>query len=294
MSAVHRELRKQKESNKNGLRHFADFESHRRCQTEFILSPETRKRERLCVLGAGNCYDLEIDRLATEFDEVHLVDIDRRAISGARGRLPGHLADKVHLHAPVDISGVNDQLEAWRKMRVTPESMLNIPERATNSVARQLPGTFDCVVSTCLASQLLLTCRHVMGERHPLLEAGIITLLVTHLRVLAALTAEEGTACFVSDVSSDEIAPLHRFDDAQDGLEFVASLAQKNQIFNYLDPDLVVGLARQDPILAAGMTICSPAKAWLWTNGPRRTFLVYAARMIRRESMAVTATETGL
>src|SRR6185369_4130463 len=34
----------------------------------------------LCVLGAGNCADIDFEFLAKRFDEIHLVDIDENAI----------------------------------------------------------------------------------------------------------------------------------------------------------------------------------------------------------------------
>lgn len=282
MKAVLRELKRQKDANRAGLSLFDKFESHRQNQTDFILSSRDEPGGRLCVLGAGNCFDLDLHRAARFFDEVHLVDIDPHAVKKARERLESEEATRVHLHAPVDVSGANDKLEAWRDMKVSPESLIAFPEAGAKAVAKRLPGPFDCVVSTCLVSQLLLTYRRILGERHQLFEAGLITLLVTHLRVLAALTKEGGHALLVTDVATDEIAPLHELDWNANAATVLQELAANNQIFNYLDPDLLASLAEQDPILRESVKLGPPEKIWKWQNTPHRAFLVYGVKMQSR------------
>lgn len=288
MKPVERELKRQKDANRAGLCFFDEFASHRKHQTDFILRgrEDTGAREkkggRLCVLGAGNCFDLDLARVAQSFDEVHLVDIDPVALKKARERLDADVAPKVTLHAPVDVSGANDKLEAWREMRVTPEALIAFPEVATSAVLRKLPAPFDCVVSSCIMSQLLLTYRRVLGERHQLFQAGLVTLLVTHLRVLAALTKPGGQALFITDVTTDEIAPLGQLSLDIDAPLLLEQLARENLIFNYLDPALLQSLAEQDPVLSQAVDFRAPEKAWIWQNTKERAFLVYASRLLRR------------
>lgn len=274
--SVRHHIKQQKNANKASLKYFRDFAEHRRQQTDLILAANAAGGGRLCVLGAGNCYDLDLKRVAAHFAEVHLVDIDKDSISGARARVAGALAQKIFLHAPVDISGANKNLEDWRDFQVTPGGLLEFPERASSQLAKQLPGPFDCVVSSCLMSQILLTYTSVMGEQHPLLQAGLITLLVTHLRVLVALTKPGGQAFWITDVTSNQIAPLNRTTPPDDCVDLLYHLSRNNQIFNYLDPGLIRDLAQQDPDISARAAIEDIVKAWIWHNGPQRTFLVYA------------------
>ncbi len=281
--AIRDELKRQKDSNKASLRYYAQFADHRRQQTDLVLATNGDKTGRLAVLGAGNCYDLDLNRLAQRFREIHLVDIDRAAITRARNRVAAAHIKKIHLHAPVDISGANQQLETWRAMAVTPEALMAFPDSAVTTLVQKLGAPFDCVVSCCVISQILLSYRHVMGDNHPLFEAGLVTLIVTHLRALTALTASQGQALLITDVSSDEIAPLENFHDDDNGLAFLHERAQANQIFNYLDPSLMAELAAQDPFLAAQAVISPPSRAWLWRNGPLRTFLVYALQLHRTQ-----------
>lgn len=272
--SIRQQIKQQKEANKESLKYFKDFEEHRRQQTDFILSSGT-KNGRLCVLGAGNCFDMDLARITAHFAEVHLVDIDRDAIRRAQARLSGAAAKKVILHGPVDVSGCNKHLENWRDCKVTPETLFEFPENAAGRITAQLPGPFDCVVSSCLISQILFTCTEVMGEQHPLLQAALITLLVTHLRVMVALTKHGGRALWITDVSSNRIAPLSGSTNIDNKLDLLDELASRNQIFNYLDPMLIRDLALQDPYLSAKTSMDPLQRAWLWRNGPQDTFLVY-------------------
>lgn len=280
MKIVNRELKRQKDANRSGLRYYDDFASHRENLTQLIVGNRSHTGERLCILGAGNCYDLHLDVVSGSFEEVHLVDIDPLAIKAARDRIDPELAKKVFLHAPVDVSGANDKLGAWRDLRVSPNALIDFPEAASKTVANRLPGPFDCVVSACILSQLLLTYRRVLGERHQLFQAGLITLLVTHFRVLSSLTGSGGQALFVTDVTTDEIAPLEGFASAPDPLAFLQLLARDNQLFNYLNPELLKSLVEQDPAVSETLPWHPPERVWLWQNTPQRTFLVYAARLL--------------
>lgn len=279
--SIREQLKQQKGANKASLKYYGDFAEHRRQQTNLILS-SSAKGGRVCILGAGNCYDTDLQRIAAHFAEIHLVDIDRDAISGAKKRMSTAVANKIVLHAPVDISGVNKCLEEWRDFKVTPEILLAFPELTATRLATQLPGPFDCVVSSCLISQILLTYTNVMGEQHPLLQAGLITLLVAHLRAMIALTRPCGRALWITDVSSNQLAPLGRATPQESGLELLHQLASSNRIFTYVDPALIRDLALQDPHISERGIIEDPLQAWLWHNGPHRTFLVYALSMAIR------------
>lgn len=277
--SIRQQIKQQKIANQTSRQYFKDFAEHRRQQTDLILS-STPAGGRICILGAGNGNDTDLRRIGAHFSEIHLVDIDREAISSAKARASG--SNKIFLHAPVDISGANNSLENWRDFKVTPEIFLAFPELAANQLTSKLPGPFDCVVSSCLISQILLTYTSVMGEQHPLLQAGLITLLVAHLRSLLALTKPGGRTLWITDVSSNQIAPLSRSTVAQSGIELLRTLASNNQIFTYLDPGLIHDLAQQDPEISKRGFIEDSLKAWLWQNGPQDTFLVYALSIAAR------------
>src|SRR5215216_699886 len=65
---------------------FDSYREHREQTTRLALESAKPGASTLCVLGAGNCLDLDLPRLSERFSEVHLVDIDRSALAGALSR----------------------------------------------------------------------------------------------------------------------------------------------------------------------------------------------------------------
>ena len=90
------------------------FASHRQ-RIEALLR-RSPKGGRLCVLGAGNCNDLDLPELADHFGEIHLVDLDETA---ARGATHGLGLTNVVVHAPLDITGVAAIVSTWGMPRPT-------------------------------------------------------------------------------------------------------------------------------------------------------------------------------
>src|SRR5688572_33041802 len=73
--------------NRSTWAHWQHFAPHRARVQELILTGrELTPGGKLCALGAGNCNDLELNRLLDAFDEVHLVDIDPAALAKAAER----------------------------------------------------------------------------------------------------------------------------------------------------------------------------------------------------------------
>src|SRR5215207_5852340 len=188
MSRVDEEFAEQHASNSSGVPHFADFRGHREQLTALIRKTKPLGQgERLCVLGAGNAYDLELEQLLLSFSEVHLVDIDPAAVARARARVEPGARARLFVHAPLDLSGTFQDLERWGRMEVTPQELMVAPSVGAKRIAAALPAPFDLVVSSCLLTQLQLTLLHVLGERHQLFVALRELLTLTHLRTLSLL-----------------------------------------------------------------------------------------------------------
>src|SRR5881275_908124 len=76
------------------------YASHRR-EIERLIVPESPGGH-ICVLGAGNCNDLDLKWLAQVYREVHLVDLDDVALRSAVERQGLGDSSDIHCHAPVD------------------------------------------------------------------------------------------------------------------------------------------------------------------------------------------------
>src|SRR5688500_14417857 len=68
---------------------------------------------RLCLLGAGNCNDVDLVTLAARFQSIHLVDIDGAALDRARARQPAEVRGRLVLHPGVDLTGLLGALDRW-------------------------------------------------------------------------------------------------------------------------------------------------------------------------------------
>ncbi|MFK7777794.1 MAG: hypothetical protein QM501_06680, partial [Gimesia sp.] len=53
--------------------------AHRERITAHLTDLAGQQRPRLCILGAGNCNDLDLNQLSQVFKEIHLVDLDESA-----------------------------------------------------------------------------------------------------------------------------------------------------------------------------------------------------------------------
>jgi len=275
-------IRDQVAANLSGVAHRAAFASHRERLTEHLLARAGDGNSRLCLLGAGNGNDIELERLLERYREVHLVDLDATALQRASQHISGEAASRLVRHAPVDVSGVLDRLERWARLELTPEELVGHAESTARTLQSLLPGPFEVVASTCLLTQIQRAPVAILGDKHRLFQAIRHTLSVTHLRVLHALLGAGGKALLVSDISADSITKLPDAVPGQSLVPLIAALVQKGSVFQVAQPELLRAMARDDPALSVGATLSPPFDAWLWENGPGNRFLVYAMELERR------------
>lgn len=280
LSSVRELIEEQRISNLSAIPHFDAFAHHRERLTSAVAARHgAGPAERLCILGAGNAYDLDLPRLAALFREIHLVDIDEAALGRAYARQDAATQARLVLHAPVDLSGLFDRVEAWRDFRVTPEELAAYPAAASQRIVQSLPGPFDVVVSACVLTQMQLSMLSGLSASHALFEAARQLLNVMHLRTLIRLLAPNGRAVLASDLSSNLLFPLSP--EATDLQGVLIDVLCAGKFFYAAHPDLLLWASREDPVLRRLATLSPPFDTWLWQNGPERTFLVYALELAR-------------
>jgi SAM-dependent methyltransferase len=292
MSLPRLELERQQRSNRNAAPHIGRFENHRRHLTALLArdralpSPIGQARApepaTLCVLGAGNAADLELEQLSERYEAIHLVDIDQSALARAHARQTPRTREHLVLHDPVDLSGMLERLDRWRMMDVSAEELLRQPSSAAEAIAARLGQHFDVVVSACLLSQMHLAVRRALGEDHPLFGALSYTLTLTHLRTLARLTRPGGRIVLATDVASERMAPLHELDAGADLRALLERLVREGNVFNAVNPRALAEVAADDPSLALELAPAQVTDAWLWHNGEQQIFLVCALELERR------------
>jgi hypothetical protein len=283
MSRVQQKLEEQCASNASGLPHFERFSGHRRNLTALVTRARPSAPEpRLCVLGAGNAFDLDLDALLLSFAEVHLVDIDAAALGRARARASAALAPRLFAHAPLELSGMFHELERWDAQHTAPQELLNAPARGAQAIAASLPGPFEVVASTCLLTQLQLTLLGVLGESHQMFGVLRELVTVTHLHALAALTAPSGNAVLVTDLCDDSAFPAGRPRDEADLAPLMQQLLDTGHVIYSAHPEVFKMTLQDDPVLARAFATGENSVPWLWQNGPGRRFLVYGLTLPRR------------
>ena len=91
--------------------------SHRARVMRLLVEARREAGRSLCILGPGNGNDIELARLAREFERVTLVDLDQAAVARAVGRLDKDGVRRVKQFSPVDLSGILPVLESWMRHR---------------------------------------------------------------------------------------------------------------------------------------------------------------------------------
>lgn len=276
-------LEEQVRANERSWEYRSSFLPHRTELTRHALAlapgDGSTPRNRLCVLGAGNGADIDLEALTRAYEEVHLVDWDGQALRRARQELDDASRARVVLHPNVDLSGLGERIDRWRALRTSPEELMEYPERTAQALAQRLPGPFDAVVSSCLLSQMHLELRRALGEAHPLFGAAGYCLNLAHLRTLLELLAPGGRSLLCTDVATSDMTSLDVQNDA--ALALLERLEREGTVFHFVAPGLLRAIAQDDPPLRARARVSAPRSAWLWQNGPRRRFLVYAVELDR-------------
>jgi hypothetical protein len=258
------------------------FEGHRQRVTAEILAlapgGNDARGGRLALLGAGNANDLDLEALAARFDEVHLVDIDPAALSRATGRQSAAVTAKLRSHAPVDLSGLYQQL--GRRPRLPPDDAM--VTAGTAEVIRQLPSELDVVASCCVLSQMSWALQHLAspdGMPVPALEQALLRI---HLRAILRVIRPTGAALLVSDLTSSLFyPPLAELAPGENLRALVEQLAAQRVAYTVCNPELVRLILDHDAELAGTCLPPTLGEPWLWTGPKALTYLVYPS-VLRR------------
>lgn len=244
--------------------------AHRARVTELLAGGRTVPAARLCVLGAGNCNDLDLPRLLNAFSEIHLVDLDPEALIEGVKRQGMTGPGRLHLHAAIDVTGVAGLMALWSPENPPTDRELGFCiEHAAEAPAPELAGPFDVVGSTCLLTQLIHAAIGAVGETHPRLLDLIMAIRQRHLLLMAELLAAGGTGVLVSDIVSTDTAPALA-DAAETQLpELVARLINERNFFTGANPAVLHRLFVTDPRIQPLVTDVQLSRPWLWRLGSR-------------------------
>jgi hypothetical protein len=259
------------------------YAAHRAHLTEAIVT--SGRGGRLCLLGAGKCDDVDLERLALVFSEIHLVDIDPTALGRAVARQSPGVRARLRPHARVDLAGASKRLVKWKRSPPTVAQIEASANATLQSLLASLPGPFDVVVSACVLTQMAFAVRDALGDGHPMLPLVRLSMIATHLNTLVGLTASRGTSLFVTDLVSSALFPLDATQASGDTRALMGRIVASGTAYHSANPNLV-GSLLTGPALAPHIGQPELLEPWLWTGRHGRTYFVYALRIPRGEHLA--------
>ncbi|HEY0467695.1 MAG TPA: hypothetical protein VGC79_26020 [Polyangiaceae bacterium] len=261
LARVHAQLRAHNRKFSNS---WQAYESHR--QRLMALIAELPQGAELCVFGAGACNDLELERLAGTFSEIHLLDLDGEALTRARDRQAPATRAKIVLHERVDASGLLEHLDTWGDRFPERAELARVAVEAAQSIVHGLGRSFPAVVSTCLLSQLALPFQRAWLTSRGNWRDLLSTLSAIHLATLAGSTRAGGRCLLAFDVASSRDTPAlaEQGERAPDELaEFVLEAQAAEGLHLRPDPSSLIAQL-SSPGMKSQVSEPELHAPWLW------------------------------
>jgi hypothetical protein len=181
--------------------------SHRARVMRLLVEARSEAGRSICILGPGNGNDIELVRLAQEFERVTLVDLDEAAVARAVGRLDQDEVRRVERFSPVDLSGILPLLESWMGHRNPTDAEITAAVRRARGAPRPDVGLFDVVASTCMLTQLIDSVYMALPTEHPRSVELVLSVRDRHLDMILELLKPGGVGVLVTDFVATETAP---------------------------------------------------------------------------------------
>jgi hypothetical protein len=231
----------------------------------------------VCVLGAGNCNDIDLQLLSRKFERVTLIDIDMQAVAEAVIRQGP--CRNVSL-ARADVSGIFGIL-AGDAPEKCPRAIECLRQR--RQAGRRGPlGTFDVVISSCLLTQIMFNTRLVVAGDDAGFPELLRALRLDHLHLLCELLVPGGLGILATDVISTDLAPFlpsvpeEFFEDA------ASKLIDVGICMAGVHPWQIRGQVEADDDLCRQFPQARTVGPWRWTMRPDFVYAVYTHLLHKR------------
>lgn len=251
-------------------RAWTDYAAHRAETTARILHAARKTAERLCILGAGNCDDLDLPMLTGAYGEVHLVDLDADALHRGVSRLPESQRRAIRLHGGVDLTGCWSSLGSHRHGEPLADSEIDaVLQTCAAPPLLPLPGPFDVLASTCVISQLIDSAVLALGPTHPRLLELVVSLRTNHLQLMAQLLSPGGHGVLISDFVSSDTLPALRQTAEPAWPALLDEITARGNFFHGLNPGSLLAAFKSDAVLAATVADARLTGFWRWQQAKR-------------------------
>ena len=263
--------------NRETLDNWRLYRSHREAVADLICQPPQPASARLCILGAGNCNDLDLARFSGRFAQVHLVDLDRQAMAKGVQRQSPLATGRISLHGGIDLTGILKTLATWERYRPGRESIAHCIREARAFAGLPFPGRFQVAASMCLLSQIIDSIVSVTGSGAVPKEL-VNTLRQRHLRLLAELLLPGGVGYLVTDFALERggARPARQILPEPE-----SAAGAPGDAFLGLNPGELRESVSNDAVLRHQVRHARVSPSWLWRQNPRRSLRVCAVSFQR-------------
>jgi hypothetical protein len=191
------------------MRVLSDARGQAVASTQAGASPKRigNRMSSLCMLGVGNGNDIDLVRLADEFERIVFVDLDQAALERAVMRLENNTNGHIECCCPFDLTGILPELQAWLPRRQPADAELLAVMQSAQVASRPEIGTFDLVASTCVLTQLIDSVYMALPTEHPKCVDLVIAVRNRHLELILELLNPGGVGVLLTDFVATETAP---------------------------------------------------------------------------------------
>ena len=275
-------LEKQHERNRSTSRHWDLYEGHRQKVMALLHQVKGASKARLCILGAGNCNDIDLKQLLHWYAAIHLVDWDARSLQNGLKK-QAIAPESVHVHAGIELTGVARYMERWKKTTPSSTEIDEVVALLSAPIDIGIGGPFDVVLSGSLLTQLIELPVALLGLTHPRTVDVSLQIRAAHFRLMASLLAPGGTGVLVTElISSDTCEALNHY--PEDKLaELQGKLINEKNFFTGTNPNALTPAILAEPFIAPQLEQTALTLPWRWQIGPARSFLAYGFLFKKRK-----------
>ena len=162
------------------------------------------RRGMACVLGAGECHDLDLPELLNRHHEVHLVDLNCTPVRSGLEQQELSSRGRVFCHEE-DVSGAVELLDEFSKSR--DERLIDklLSQEMPESISAI--GQFEVLVSANMLPELMGRALVSLGIEHPRLAEVMAALRLAHIQTMLNMTRPGGQALLVTEVTTSQHIP---------------------------------------------------------------------------------------
>ncbi|MEE3369419.1 MAG: hypothetical protein VX346_08760 [Planctomycetota bacterium] len=271
---MHPYTAQQRVRNRDSRNTWQRYAEHRQHVMELLCESSENDCRSICIWGAGNANDLDLNLLLDVFSKVHLVDLDQEALLFALEQQSLHTTPTVILHGGVDLLGISEFISNTAAEQQNPAAVDRLLQHFRTPPAPPCERC-DVVTSVCLLSQLIEAIANLVGAGHPRLPELVTAVRCHHLLGLLQATEPGGRAILITEIlSSDTFPKLTAIPKPSLRNALVQQINMRN-FYTGLNPAILESLAEREPAIGRLCNGIAAHPPWRWDFGPR-TYAVTA------------------